>query len=182
MPNLNAKRSTLDAQRGFTLVEVLVTVAIISLLSAIGLQSFQAAQGRARDSKRKSDLRDLQKAIQLYYQDNKSYPVTSTTSVVWYGSEPGNLYSDNGGNWIPGLVSGGYIPQLPRDPKGGFSTNPWGNCTGLKRSYLYYSNGIDYKLLSYCAPEGTLDPLDAFYDPTRGPSTWQISTDAARNW
>lgn len=85
---------------GFTLVELLVTISIISILSAIGLVVYSSVLKQGRDSKRQSDLRSIQSALEQYYADNFSYP--SQAQVV-FGSP---------------LSAGGktYMNTVPKDP------------------------------------------------------------------
>ncbi|PIU36636.1 prepilin-type cleavage/methylation domain-containing protein, partial [Candidatus Roizmanbacteria bacterium CG07_land_8_20_14_0_80_34_15] len=56
-------------KHGFTLIELLVVIAIIGSLSALFLPNFMAARERARDTQRKSDLRQIQKALEMHKQD-----------------------------------------------------------------------------------------------------------------
>ena len=51
---------------GFTLIELLITVSIIAVLSAIGLIAYSAAFRQGNDSKRHSDLRAIQSALEQY--------------------------------------------------------------------------------------------------------------------
>ncbi len=69
--------STSSRQKGFTLIELLVVIAIIGILAAIGLSALTSARKKARDSRRKSDLREVANALELYYSDNGSYPQVS---------------------------------------------------------------------------------------------------------
>jgi len=66
----------MNKKRGFTLVELLVVIAIIGLLSTLAFISLNSARAKARDAKRVSDVRQIQSALELYYNDQStpSYP------------------------------------------------------------------------------------------------------------
>ena len=59
---------------GFTLVELLIVISIIGILAGIGLASFNSAQAKSRDTKRKTDLQQVGNALELYYNDKGQYP------------------------------------------------------------------------------------------------------------
>jgi len=59
--------------KGFTLIELLVVIAIIGLLATMAVVSFGNAQSKARDSKRIADVKQIMKALDLYYDENGSY-------------------------------------------------------------------------------------------------------------
>jgi len=62
-------------QKGFTLLELLVVIGIIGILVGIGTISYQSAQEKSRDSRRRSDLKAISNALEQYYADNDgSYP------------------------------------------------------------------------------------------------------------
>ena len=61
--------------RGFTLIELLIVIVIIGILSTVVIANFVGIRARARDAQRKSDLRQIQTALQLYYSDNGFYPI-----------------------------------------------------------------------------------------------------------
>lgn len=67
--------------RGFTLLEVLVVVAIIGILISIGTASFTSAQKKSRDGRRQGDLKAIQSAFEQYYADNTSYPTSASCTV-----------------------------------------------------------------------------------------------------
>lgn len=162
-------------QNGFTLIELLVVISIIGTLASIVVASVTSARGKARDAHRKATLKQLQTALELYYNDNNAYPVQAS----YASSEPGD-FPPYSANYIPGLVPT-YIAKLPSDPKGGNSTNSV--CPGgWKNAFLYISNGTDYKLLSHCAPEGTWTNSDNFYDPGRPTWAWQVSSPGGYAW
>lgn len=64
----------MNRARAFTLIELLIVVAIIAILAAIAVPNFLEAQTRARVSRMKSDLRTLAGAIQAYHVDRNAYP------------------------------------------------------------------------------------------------------------
>ena len=64
-------------KKGFTLVELLVVMAIIGILATVIISGFRASQRRSRDAKRKSDLRQIGQAMELFYSDHDFYPANS---------------------------------------------------------------------------------------------------------
>lgn len=68
----------MSKSRGFTLIELLVTISIIAVLAAIGLVIYSRVLRQVQDSKRKSDLRTIQSALEQYYADNFYYPSSIT--------------------------------------------------------------------------------------------------------
>jgi general secretion pathway protein G len=106
---------------GFTLIELLVVIAIIGTLSALLLPNFMSARERARDTQRKSDIKQIQKALELYKLDQNppAYPT---------------LLPDPGTNWTNGGTSS-YFSKFPGDPKnrsGSGTTDPY-----------YFKLGVD---------------------------------------
>lgn len=75
---------------GFTLLELLVVIGIIALLLAFATVSYSAAQKRARDAKRREDLKAMQNSLEQYYSaTNYVYPTTcSGASSYLTGSWP----------------------------------------------------------------------------------------------
>lgn len=72
--------------RGFTLIEMLVVIAIIALLTGIIITNLTGARAKARDSQRVSDIGNIQLALELYFDRCKHYPtalvVGSATQCV----------------------------------------------------------------------------------------------------
>lgn len=171
-------------KNGFTLIELIVVVGIISILSTLGLSTYNNVQVDARNARRKADLRELKTALETYkFRNNNRYPSTiattcpgaTATNMGWCGActtwNGGGTYTNN---YIPGLAPT-YVSNLPHDPREG-KVNPPICTTAANNCYLYRSNGTDYKLLAYCTPEGTWTSADPFYDSKRTTHAWQVSS------
>jgi general secretion pathway protein G len=106
--------------KGFTLIEVMVVVVILSILAAIIVPKIMDRPEQARITKAKSDIRALEAALNLYRLDNMIYPTTEQ-GLEALVSKPNS--SPEARNW----KEGGYLDRLPADP--------WGN------TYMYLSPG-----------------------------------------
>ena len=95
---------------GFTLVELLVVISVISIISTIGYVNLKGTQDRGRDARRKQDLKAVASALISYYQDNDAYPPPL--------SNPTTEFTSTSPDWIPGLTPS-YIQNLPTDVKAG---------------------------------------------------------------
>ena len=91
------------AEKGFTLIELLVVVAIIGLLSSIVLASLNTARAKARDARRLADMKQLQLALELYYDVNNQYPPDTVSTLV-------QNMNTGSADITP------YINPLPKDP------------------------------------------------------------------
>jgi len=118
------------SNKGFTLMELLIVMAILGLLATIGLGSFRSSQIKGRDAQRKSDLSQIQKALEMYYNDYSGYPETLPAG---------------GSSWLDATKRTLYMKEVPKDPK-----DP-------AQKYLYQqkNNGTSYAL--YATVENTND-------------------------
>ncbi len=153
----------LPSKRGFTLIELLVVISIIGLLASVVLVSLNSARAKSRDTKRRADLKQLQTALELYYDANNVYPSTGGTAAFRGLCDSYNDGCGGGSNsctqtgatgYIPGLAPS-FVTQLPKDPK---QADP-------DKCYLYTSNGSEYKLIAYQTMEGPITSSDPMYDP-----------------
>ena len=90
-------------KRGFTLIEILVTISIIGLLTMIGVTNFRVANQKAKDGRRQGDLEQIKAALELYRTDAGLYPTTS----AW-------LPDIGGGSLTYGTTT--YMESTPDDP------------------------------------------------------------------
>lgn len=135
---------------GFTLIELMIVIAIMGVLIAVGLTSFRTSQMRARDSRRKNDLRQIASALEYYYNDKRGYPASdasnnynmlacgSNATALCEWGKPTLSMGDSDKNTI-------YMVKIPADPSSG-------------RSYRYEGGGSSYKL--YASLEMGLQDID----------------------
>ena len=92
-------------KKGFTLIELLVVIAIIGLLSTLAVVALGNAREKARDSKRLSDVKQMQTALELYFNDNSAYPVGSAMNACL-----------STGGFVATCGATVYMGQVPKDP------------------------------------------------------------------
>ncbi len=131
-----AKRHKCSGEKsasGFTLIEVMVVVVILSILAAIVVPKIMGKPDEARITKAQSDIRSLSAALDLYRLDNFTYPTTDQ-GIEALVTAPGGLAS--GARY----QEGGYIDRVPKDPWG----NPYNYLQpGTHGAYDLYSFGAD---------------------------------------
>lgn len=109
------------SQRGFTLIELMMVIAIIGLLASITLTSVATVRNKARDTRRVTDVKQLAGAVELYRLANGTYPVASVPTLS-----------------IPG-ISPTYVSSIPSAP-----VPVAQGCTSAQNQYLYQSDGTNY--------------------------------------
>ncbi len=102
-------KSSSPRKFGFTLIEILVVVAIMGVLLSIVMENIGSAQARSRDHKRIADIKAIQLALEQYYDGNNTFPLT------------GNL----------SLLAPAYLPSIQTDP----STKAQYDYAGLTNSF-----------------------------------------------
>lgn len=115
------------SRKGFTLIEILIVVAIIGILAGVVLVGLRGTGPQARDSRRAADLRQVQNGLELYYNKNNRYPVATGS---W----------DDLKTLLTAPAAGLSISNIPQDPQ-------WSS-TNNSASYAYGTdtNGTSYVL------------------------------------
>ena len=114
--------------KGFTLLEIIVVVAIIAILAAYIAPKVAGRVDDARISKAKSDIRVLESSLELYKLDNFVYPSS--------GQGLGSLVTKPSGDGTKNWRDGGYIKKLNKDP--------WGN----QYQYSYPGSNGEFDVFS----------------------------------
>lgn len=165
-------------KRGFTLIELLVVIAIIGVLSSVVLASLNTARTKANDAQRFANLQQVRAALELYASSNNGqYPNSGGN----WNSQCAGWTQATAANSVPGLVSGGFMSQLPTDPQQNISSN---TCC-----YLYYSGAgtTDYKYMLYNCPTSyacyvNTSSSKPFADPARTSSCAVYTPAAGTAW
>ena len=144
--------------KAFTLIELLIVMAVIAILIAIAIPSFRGMQTEARQTKAQGDTRVLKIAVESYYKNhNNVYPVATTTATQ---------------TWEAMLT--GAIPRVLDavlyDPFGATTTSQYWyatdtNSTSTAKYYIIYSQGVDGLGTAAVATDGTITASgDVIYD------------------
>lgn len=158
---------------GFTLIELMVVMSILGVLVTIALVSFRSSQARGRDAQRKSNLKEISSALELFYSDYQKYPdevggliqacaydpTTGTGSTCSWGEDE---FTDNKTT---------YFKVIPKDPSDAFN---------------YYYRIVDpplnqkFQLFAYI--ENTQDPGCVGGDCTNSPLSYSCGSGKTCNF
>lgn len=138
----------INKKKGFTLIELLVVIAIISIIAVLGMVSLGNARMKARDAKRVADVKQVQVALEMFYDSNNRYP----TAEEW---DSGTIVATtSSGETVYYLTS---IPEAPMPADG--------DCTVTDNTYTYTTTGdsyaIDFCIGSVAANLNGSGPMEA---------------------
>jgi len=114
--------------KGFTLMEILIVILLLGILSGLVMNTFINTLKKGRDSRRKQDLGQISRALEIYYSEHNVYPThkAGSDTLPWELSLP-----------HPTDITKFYMKIIPNDPQAD---------SGL--TYYYESSGTYYRLFS----------------------------------
>lgn len=145
--HLKGYLSCVSPQRGFTLVELLLVITIIGILVGFLSYSFYGVRQRSQDAQRKSDLKQIQSALEQYRSDNDTYMTDIDYNAILCGSQ----FKDT-------VSSVSYMQSTPCDP----------DDSSKKYFYHVYNSGFSYVLVS------CLENTDDTSGVAAAPSFWPL--------
>lgn len=114
-------------QQGFTLIEIMVVLAILAGLVAMVAPNIIGEAGAARVKTAKAEMANINQALDMYKLDNFTYPSTSQGLEALVSKPSGSPEPKN-------YKANGYMKKLPIDP--------WGN------AYIYSSKQGQFEIIS----------------------------------
>lgn len=129
------------------MIELLVVIAIIGLLSTLAVISLGNARAKSRDARRLSDIRQMQSALALYYNEAATYPADDDGTPSWFAAAT----IDYGGTT--------WMAQIPTDPGGNAYTYTLDSATSYTITYQLENdtNGITGGVAHNATPAGLVN-------------------------
>ncbi len=151
----------LKSQGGFTLIELMIVIAIIGVLASIAIPNYISYRRRAMVARAQADLKTIEKAVSMLALDTGLYPSKRPFGELLGGPEEDDLNEDSCGlvaaddDFIDAGWAGPYIREVPKDP--------WGNDYWFDNDWRNIEDGWDYVVLGSSGPNGT--GLNDYNDP-----------------
>lgn len=153
-----------QTRKGFTLVEILIVVAIIGILASVAIVGLGPVQRRGRDTRRISDMRNAQTALELYFSKCGYYPGSAESGTTCTGGYTAAASYSAMATSITGSNLG--VSKMPDDPLSG-------------QNYIYCSSGPARYIVGAKLEDSSNQALT---DPARVTDTCGSVTCGSGNW
>lgn len=142
-------------KNAFTLIELIVVMAILAILMAIGTGAFTASMKKGRDNTRKANLRAITNALELYNMDKGKYPTgDSEGRIVGCGTDTSRVFCEVNGPFQDATPATPtmYMAQLPTDPQYPSKKYFYVSATGAQyQIYTHLENSQDPAIITPAA-------------------------------
>lgn len=128
--------------RGFTLIELIVVVAIVGVLASVVLSSLNTARAKARDAVRKKDMQTIYTMLVQYATQYGGIPGTASYGDVNSGGWDYSSQPVGAPTFMSFLVTGGIITKVPVDPINNMSGDSTPSGSYAYKYYCYPGSGL----------------------------------------
>jgi prepilin-type N-terminal cleavage/methylation domain-containing protein len=101
-----------NLQAGFTIIELLIVIAIIGILATLVLTNFQGAQAKGRDTVRKNDINSIYQKLEEYYNEQGGYPDDDLVAATFPGIDAEALLDADGATIVSSFTNSATPPTL----------------------------------------------------------------------
>ena len=124
-------------QKGFTIIELLIVIAIIAILAGLVLNNFQGAQAKARDTQRVTRINAVHSKLEEFYNEANGYPAAAQTTANFPGIDANAVNDPRGGNLTSTIVADAAAMAAAAAPTSG---------SGNEFKYVTYPTGCTMSL------------------------------------
>ena len=97
-------------KQGFTIIELLIVIAIIAILALLVLNNFQGAQAKARDTQRRTDINNVHGKLEEFYNEKGGYPNENLTTTLLAGMDSGSITDAKDGSMKFSYATAATLP------------------------------------------------------------------------